>query len=144
MKRVIVESPFAGPDYTTIARNIRYLRACLRDCLLRGEAPYASHAIYTLPGVLRDDLPHERKLGMEAGWAWVGAAGVDGVRVYTDFGISGGMQAGIDRAKDRGLPIEFRQLVDWAHTAFCRCAADAPVICAVICADCGLPTGALR
>lgn len=50
MRRVIVESPYAGD----IERNMRYLRACLADCLRRGEAPFASHAIYTQPGVLDD------------------------------------------------------------------------------------------
>ena len=39
MKLVIVESPFAGDT----ERNIRYARACLADCLRRGEAPFASH-----------------------------------------------------------------------------------------------------
>ena len=53
MTRVIVESPYAGD----IEKNMRYLRACIRDCLLRGETPYASHALYTQDGVLRDDIP---------------------------------------------------------------------------------------
>lgn len=47
MRLVIIESPFAGD----VVRNLRYLRACMRDCLRRGEAPYASHALYTQPGV---------------------------------------------------------------------------------------------
>jgi hypothetical protein len=37
MKRVVVESPFRG-DY---ALNRAYLLMCLRDCLNRGEAPFA-------------------------------------------------------------------------------------------------------
>lgn len=64
--RVVVESPYAGD----VERNLRYLRAALRDCLLRGEAPYASHAIYTQPGVLDDDIPSERTRGIHAGLAW--------------------------------------------------------------------------
>ena len=43
MKKVIVESPYAGD----IDKNVRYVRACMRDCLLKGESPYASHALYT-------------------------------------------------------------------------------------------------
>lgn len=66
MKRVIIESPYAGD----IDRNLRYLRACMADCLRRGEAPFASHGLYTQPGVLDDDKPDERKLGIEAGFAW--------------------------------------------------------------------------
>ena len=39
MKLVIMESPFAG----AVQQNVHYARLCLRDCLLRGEAPIASH-----------------------------------------------------------------------------------------------------
>lgn len=41
MRRVIIESPYHG----NVERNLRYLRACLRDSLLRGEAPFASHGL---------------------------------------------------------------------------------------------------
>lgn len=70
--RVIVESPYAGD----IDRNVRYVRACMRDCLLllRGESPFASHALYTQEGVLRDDVPEERMHGISAGFAWREAA----------------------------------------------------------------------
>lgn len=79
---VIVESPYAGD----IEENLRYLRAAMRDCLLRGEAPFASHGLYTQPGVLRDEIPEEREHGITAGFAWrrVSCATV----VYTDLGIS--------------------------------------------------------
>lgn len=108
MRRVIVESPFAGPTPALIARNIRYVRAAMRDCLLRKEAPFASHALYTLPGVLRDEVPEDRKLGMEAGWRWIALA--DATVVYTDLGMSKGMEAGIALAKEQNRVIEMRQL----------------------------------
>jgi hypothetical protein len=38
--------------------------------LLRGESPIASHLLYTQPGILKDDVPEERPLGIEAGLAW--------------------------------------------------------------------------
>lgn len=107
MRRVILESPFAGD----IAANIAYARQCIRDCLKRGEAPIASHLLFTQPGVLADGVPEERKLGMEAGWAWQAVA--DAIVVYTDRGISSGMQAAIDRAREKwphSLVIEFRTL----------------------------------
>jgi hypothetical protein len=107
---VIVESPFAGD----VRRNLRYLRACLRDSLLRGEAPYASHAIYTQPGVLNDDDPEDRKLGMSAGFAYRDA--VDVSIVYTDLGITPGMQAGIEDSAMKGRTTEYRSLgPDWEH-----------------------------
>lgn len=104
MKRVIIESPYAGD----VARNTAYARACMADCLRRGEAPYASHLLYTQPGVLDDDDPDERRLGIEAGLAWGEAA--DLVAVYVDLGVSAGMQLGIDRHRERGTPIEMRRL----------------------------------
>lgn len=110
MKRVIVESPFGAPTPIGVAQNIAYARAAMRDCLKRGEAPYASHLLYTQFGVLDDKVPADRELGMRAGWAWSRGPGVDGVRVYADLGISPGMQAGIDVAKSVGLEIEERHL----------------------------------
>jgi hypothetical protein len=100
-KRVIIESPFQDK-----LSNLNYASRALLDSLLRGEAPYASHLLY--PQVLDDASPEERKLGMEAGWEWMRAA--DLVAVYTDKGITDGMRGGIDRAKQLGLPIEYRSL----------------------------------
>lgn len=53
LRLVIVESPYAGD----IEANVAYARRCLRDSLARGEAPIASHLLYTQEGVLRDDVP---------------------------------------------------------------------------------------
>jgi hypothetical protein len=34
---------------------------CLHDCLEPGEAPFASHLLYTQPGVLCDGVANERE-----------------------------------------------------------------------------------
>lgn len=104
MPRVVVESPYAG----NIALNEAYARACLADCLERGEAPVASHLLYTQPGVLRDNDPDERALGIAAGHQWIDGASL--VIVYVDFGISSGMKAGIAEALRVGTQIEPRTL----------------------------------
>jgi len=78
-------------------RNARYLAACLRDCVRRGETPYASHGLLTLPGVLRDDVPEERELGIRAGFAMREA--MHATAFYTDLGWSRGMRAGEEHAK---------------------------------------------
>lgn len=108
MRLVVIESPFAGD----VARNLRYLRACMRDCLIRGEAPFASHALYTQPGVLDDSSPEHRKLGMGAGFAWRPFA--DAIVVYIDLGITPGMAAGIADAVrcGHGSRIVHRSLGD--------------------------------
>lgn len=119
MKLVVIESPYGrNPDGTiadaaTIERNVRYLRACMADCLRRGEAPIASHALYTQPGVLDDSLPEERRKGMLAGWAWHPRA--DAIVVYADLGLTPGMRDGVANATAHGKPIESRLLGgEWA------------------------------
>ena len=104
MKRVIIESPYAGD----VEANVEFARRCMRDSLLRGEAPIASHLIYTQPGILDDGVESERTLGIKAGLCW--GAFADLTAVYTNLGISRGMQFGIADAKSRGRPIEYRKL----------------------------------
>lgn len=101
---VILESPYAGD----IDRNIAYARACLRDCIMRGESPMASHLLYTQPGVLKDEDKAERELGMRAGWEWFRVA--EAVVVYNDLGISSGMKGGMTRARKAGTSVEERTL----------------------------------
>lgn len=108
MKRVDIESPYNGPDEATVKRNIRYARACVRDSLKRGEAPFASHLLYTQPGILDDRIPEERAHGIDAGKALV--LGCDLTAVYTDLGYSSGMRYGMAAAAAAGRPIEIRTL----------------------------------
>ena len=102
----IIESPYAG----SLLRNIAYAKAAVRHSLHLGEAPFASHLFYAQPGILDDGIPDERTLGMEAGWQWLASA--EQVAVYADFGLSPGMQAGIERALALQLPIHYRFIAD--------------------------------
>jgi hypothetical protein len=108
MKKVLIESPYAGD----VERNEKYALACMRDCFERGEAPFASHLLYTQPGVLDDTLHHERTLGIDAGFVW--GANADLSAVYTDLGISKGMEYGIKNAEKAGRKIEYRSIETWA------------------------------
>lgn len=107
MRLVIVESPFAG----NIEMNVRYGRACIRDSILRGEAPIASHLLYTQPGILDDNILHERMLGIACGHEWMRRA--DLVAVYQDLGISPGMSQGIMVAGTLGVMVEYRSGIAW-------------------------------
>lgn len=103
---VIIESPFAG----NIERNLKYVRAAMQDCFRRGEAPFASHALYTQPGVLDDNNPAQRAMGIEAGLLW-GKHAAKTV-VYVDLGHSKGMMQGILAARACGREVEERSLPD--------------------------------
>lgn len=104
MKLVLVESPYAGD----VATHLKYLRKAMRDCFMRGEAPFASHGLYTQEGVLDDNIKAERNLGIDAGLAWGEHA--DKTVVYADYGISQGMKYGIELAKVKRRPVEMRYI----------------------------------
>jgi hypothetical protein len=112
MRLVILESPYKGTsayrfiNWLQRKLNIYYARKCLKDSLNRGEAPIASHLLYTQ--VLDDNSPLEREIGLETGLAWrrVAEASV----VYIDRGVSNGMRVGINVAADAGVPTEYRRL----------------------------------
>jgi len=104
MRCVVVESPFAG----NVDQNTDYAKRCVLDCIRRGEAPFASHLLYTQDGVLRDTVALERHKGIEVGMAI--AERMDATVVYTDLGISTGMMCGIGNAQRLGRPVEYRRL----------------------------------
>ena len=106
MRLVIIESPYAGD----IEANTEYARACVRDSLNRGEAPIASHLLYTQPGILRDEVPDERQWGIDAGLAWRRVAEL--AAFYTDRNWSGGMIAARRLYREEGFPYEVRSLTD--------------------------------
>jgi hypothetical protein len=107
MKRVVIESPYAG----NIPVNEIYGEFCMHDCLVNhNEAPYASHLLYTRTWVLRDDHPEERKLGIEAGFFWRDVA--EQSNFYVDLGITDGMHLGMDDCNDKGKPYKLRSLPD--------------------------------
>lgn len=108
LTHVLIESPLAAPDIEGWVRNKKFARACLRDSLGRGEAPYASHLLYAQEGLLNDDIAEERALGIHAGLVW-GKLATKSI-VYTDLGISSGMERGIKRAQSEGREVEYRTL----------------------------------
>lgn len=101
--RVIVESPFAGGF-----ANVKYSRECIRDCLDRGESPFASHLLYTQKGILDDKIPDERRRGIAAANGWLDVA--DYVVVYMDLGVTRGMLVGVAKASKLNKPIKLRWL----------------------------------
>ncbi|MDP3026289.1 MAG: hypothetical protein Q8N63_01170 [Nanoarchaeota archaeon] len=109
LKFVDIETPYMNSTHEGIVRNIKYARACVRDSLLRGEIPFASHLFYTQAGILDDNLPNERERGIMAGKSIIEKLNATTV-VYTDLGISKGMKLGIEMAKKSRRDIEYRSL----------------------------------
>jgi hypothetical protein len=105
MTKVILESPYAGD----IERNVNYARLCVKHSLSLGEAPIASHLLYTQPGILDDSIPDERALGIDAGLAWKSVA--DKQVFYADYGMSKGMEYGMAYAKEHNIPYEVRKIL---------------------------------
>lgn len=114
MRLVNIESPYSGD----VEKNVEYARRCMKDCLDRGEAPLASHLLYTQPGILDDQIADERKMGIEAGLAW--AQHAFSTVVYCDLGITPGMQLGIDDATASERIIQYRWLDQTAENLEAR------------------------
>ena len=109
MKRVIIESPYAGKTKHDIKLNEIYGELAMHDCLVNyNESPYASHLLYTRKYVLRDDHPEERKLGIEAGFYWREAA--EQTNFYIDLGLTNGMVQGIKDCELKQNPYQTRNL----------------------------------
>lgn len=105
MIKVVLESPYAG----NIERNIRFARKCMRDCIMRGEAPIASHLIYTQDGILNDDIDIERSLGIAMGLTWAKEA--DYAVFYTSKGWSTGMKSAKEFYDTIGMPYVIRDVM---------------------------------
>ena len=105
MKRVVIESPYAG----NIELNEIYGEFCMHDCLVNhNESPYASHLLYTRKYVLRDNHPEERDLGIKAGFDWRDVA--EKTVFYTDLGLTEGMKMGMWDCVTKRRPHEIRNL----------------------------------
>jgi hypothetical protein len=104
---IIIESPLRGATGSDeeYEANKRYLQRCIRDCLSRGETPYASHQMLT--SALDDKIPEQRKLGIEAGLAMRRFFPMRAF--YLDLGMSEGMTLAKELyQKERLLYVERR------------------------------------
>lgn len=102
MTLVVIESPYAGDVKT----HTEYANRAIRDSINRGEHPFASHILYTQ--ALQDCDPDQRKTGINCGYSWGKHA--KKIAVYTDYGISNGMQQAMGYYNKIGIPIEYRKI----------------------------------
>ena len=102
MKRVIVESPYAGE----VEKNVAYAKECCLDCVKRGEVPFASHLFFTQ--FLDDNNSDHRTIGVHMGYDFWEKA--EEIVFYTDLGLSPGMERALAKAFMDGKPIKKRSL----------------------------------
>jgi hypothetical protein len=119
---VCIESPYAAPTPEGIARNRRYLDACILDCVRRGETPYASHKMLT--DALNDADAEAREMGIVAGFQMREVLAIRHSRLvtveYVDLGISRGMLRGVEHSESLQVPVEVRQLGgEWSCYSGC-------------------------
>lgn len=105
MTRVILESPYAGD----VEINLSYARRCVRHSLSLGEAPIASHLLYTQENILNDDIEEERMWGINAGLAWKEVAQKH--VFYIDYGYSKGMLYAKEYATKNNILTEERKIL---------------------------------
>lgn len=108
MKTVVIESPYKG----NVERNVKYAKEAVLDSLRRGEAPFASHLLYTQ--VLDDQNPKEREAGISAGLEYHKHGRADIVAFYADLGFSEGMKRALKSAIEESVEIEIRSLPGWS------------------------------
>lgn len=119
MRIVVIESPFK-PSAADIAKyegcysaaellrqNLIYARLAVLNALKRGEAPLASHLLYTQVWSERDDL---RDAGIKAGIELHHRA--DTVALYVDLGTSSGMKLAGDNARLVNTELATRLILD--------------------------------
>jgi hypothetical protein len=85
-----IQSPYAGD----VDRNVRYAKLACLDSIARGETPFASHLLYTQ--FLNDRDPEQRAKGLQFERKLFSSMSDAQVAVYTDLGISRGMQSFIE------------------------------------------------
>ena len=92
-------SPYRGDT----ARNTTYARELVKQELELGFAPICPH-LY-LPQILDDSKPKEREQALRVGLELL--RGCDVVIVGARYGISDGMKAEIERARELGKRIHY-------------------------------------
>lgn len=104
MKRLIVESPYAGD----VERNTEFARnVCEFAAREHGYAPFASHLFYTQ--FLDDGDPDDRDLGIEAGLAWATRADLVWICLRPGEDLSDGMCRAIEFHRDGSTPMVGRR-----------------------------------
>ena len=105
-KKIYVASRFAGDTRASVLANTKAAIRYCRSVIEAGHMPVASHILYAASGMLKDNDPAERELGLLFGLALLGLC--DEVWVFGD--ISPGMAKEIEEAKRLHKPVIYKEL----------------------------------
>ena len=97
-------SPYRGKTPEQVQVHFNYAVDLTREMLLYGHCPITPHLYIT--ACLNDDDPDERKIGLEAALELLKKC--DAVIVGQRYGISEGMAAEIETAKQLNIPVFYR------------------------------------
>lgn len=97
-------SPYRGKTPEQVQVHFDYAVQLTREMLLYGHCPITPHLYIT--ACVNDDEPDERKIGLEAALQLLEKC--DAVIVGQRFGISEGMAAEIEKAKQLNKPVFYR------------------------------------
>src|SRR5262245_30775558 len=99
----LVISPYRGDQPGMLELNKAYLNVAIRDAVIRGYSPVATHKMFTES--LNDNDPTERILGMQQRDTFMRVS--EGGWVNTDLEVSNGMKEDIEALKKRGIPVDY-------------------------------------
>ena len=105
MKLIYICSPYRAENDAILQRNIDYAKELTRSALLQGGVPVATHLYMTQ--CLDESIEGEREIGLAAGTEILRRC--DLVIVGMKYGISEGMAAEIQCAKDEGILLEYEE-----------------------------------
>jgi hypothetical protein len=108
MQCVLLETPCSGNEHPIFYE--RYAKACIRDSLLRNEAPLSAFLLYKQSGILNNFISSEQILGRLAQSEW--SKFCKKIIVYKDLGLTKEMQINIDSAVASNKIVEYRILND--------------------------------
>lgn len=103
MKLIYICSPYRAENDAILQRNIDYAKELTRSALLQGGVPVTPHLYMTQ--CLDENIEEERRIGLAAGTEVLRRC--DLVIVGMKYGISEGMAAEIQCAKDEGILLEY-------------------------------------
>lgn len=103
---IVVAGAYIAEDPAMASRYSKYLKKCVENSFMRGEAPYCGSLVNYK--ILKYNNPIEKDIGIMTDVSFVTVTG--NLAVYIDYGITPAMFALINVAKVKNARIEYRKI----------------------------------